>query len=60
MRNFLAYLAAHKYGAYTTSFLLMMLPVVPMYYAAQAGSVPGMVTFLAIFVSGNILALLIP
>lgn len=59
MNRLLGWLSKHKSGAYTTSFLLMVLSGVPLYLAAKSGSIPGMLIFLGIFVSGNILALLI-
>jgi hypothetical protein len=59
MKNIQKWLSTHKYGAYTTTFLLMILPVIPLYVSARAGSTLGMLVFIGMFVLGNILALLI-
>jgi len=39
------------------AFLLMILPPIPLYFAAQAGAAAWIWVFLGLFVLGNILAL---
>ncbi|MFC2026115.1 hypothetical protein ACFLUC_02855 [Chloroflexota bacterium] len=58
MTRILNWLSDHKYQIHLLAFLLMVLPAIPLYYAAQQGAYPLIWGLLAIVVSGNILALL--
>jgi hypothetical protein len=53
------WLKDHKYQAHVTAFLLMILPAVPLYFAAGAGSQFWIILLLAVIVCGNILAVLV-
>jgi hypothetical protein len=59
MNNPLKWLTSHKFEAYAIAFLLMIIPPIPLYFAAREGSQPGMILLLALIVLGNLLALLI-
>lgn len=60
MQIFKNYLKEHKFSLHLTALLLMLIPPIPMYFAAQAGEV-GLIWFLvAIVVLGNLLVILIP
>ena len=59
MKRTQKWLSSHKFEAYAIAFLLMVIPPIPLYFAARAGSQPAMIGLLAVIVLGNILALLI-
>jgi uncharacterized membrane-anchored protein len=60
MQNFKNYLKGHKFSLHLTALLLMLIPPIPMYFAAQAGAA-GLIWFLvAIVVLGNLLVIFIP
>lgn len=43
---------------HTTAFVLMVLASIPLYFAARSGNVPLIAALIALFVTGNLLALL--
>jgi hypothetical protein len=49
----------HRFTGYLLAFLLMLLPAVPLYLAAQNGSIVWISVLLALIVLGNLLALLL-
>lgn len=57
MTNLLAWLRAHKFEAHTIAFLLMILPPIPLYFAAQRGATAWVWLLLAPFILGNLLVL---
>ncbi|MFN2265296.1 MAG: hypothetical protein ACK2UM_13620 [Anaerolineales bacterium] len=60
MQNFKNYLKENKFRLHLTALILMLVPPIPMYFAAQAGAA-GLIWFLiAIVVLGNILVILVP
>jgi len=56
---FFKWLRAHKFEVHVAAFLLMILPPIPMYDAAQAGDNTTIVVLLAIVILGNVLVLLV-
>jgi hypothetical protein len=53
-------LKEYKFHLHLTALLLMLIPPIPMYFAAQAGAT-GVIWFLvAIVVLGNLLVILVP
>lgn len=46
------------FAVHLVAFLLMVLPPVPMYYAAQAGATFWMAVFVGLVVLGNLLVLI--
>ena len=60
MQNIKGNLKEHKLRLHLTALLMMLIPPIPMYFAAQAGAA-GLVWFLiAIVVLGNLLVIFIP
>lgn len=59
MKYLLDWLSKHKFEAYSISFLLMIVPCIPLFFAAVAGSPQLIIILLAIIVLGNVLAVLI-
>jgi hypothetical protein len=60
MQNFRANLKEHKFRLHLSALLLMLVPPIPMYFAAQAGAT-GLVWFLVAFVVlGNLLVIIVP
>ena len=60
MQNFKLNLKEYKFHLHLTALLLMLIPPIPMYFAAQTGAT-GVIWFLvAIVVLGNLLVILIP
>ncbi len=57
MSDILHWLRDHKFEAHLIAFLLMVLPPVPLYFAARNGVVPWMWALLAPILLGNLLAL---
>jgi len=53
------YLRKHKFEGYLLAFTLMITPPLPMFYAANQANWPVFWLLLAIFVSGNLIALII-
>ena len=59
MKILMNWLATHKFQVYLVSFLLMMLPPVGLYFAAQGQSVGWIWALLALVIAGNLLAVAI-
>ena len=59
MRNIFGWLGLHKYESYLLAFFLMVLPPVPMYFAAQQGAIGWIWGLIGLVVLGNLLVLLI-
>jgi hypothetical protein len=53
------WLQTHKFEAYGLAFLLMVLPAIPLTWAAQAGLAGGMLLCLGLILAGNLLAVAI-
>lgn len=49
----------HKFEAHTIAFLAMLLPAIPLYYAANSGSTIWIVIFLGIIMAANLFAVLV-
>jgi len=56
VNHILNWLSSHKFESNVISFLLMILPPVGLFYAAQAGSTGFIYALLALVVAGNLLA----
>jgi hypothetical protein len=54
-----AWLRKHKFETHSLAFLLMILPPVPLYLAAQNGARAGIILLLIPVVLGNLLELFI-
>ena len=60
MGNFKDNLRQHKFGLHLTALLLMLIPPIPMYFAAHQGAT-GLIWFLVtIVVLGNLLVIIVP
>lgn len=59
MSNIYRYFTEHKFEAYVIAFLLMTIPPLPMYYAAQGGNISLVFVLLGFVVLGNLLVLMI-
>jgi hypothetical protein len=59
LKNLLQWVKSNKQSAYTVAILLMLLPTIPLYFAAQATSIPGVLIWLGMILAGNLLALFI-
>jgi hypothetical protein len=60
MQNFKSNLKEFKFQLHLGALLLMLIPPIPMYFAAQAGA-SGLVWLLvAIVVLGNLLVIIVP
>jgi ABC-type maltose transport system permease subunit len=59
MAGFIEWLRTHKFEAYLTAVLLMAVPPVPLYFAAQRGAVGWIWGLISLVVLGNVLVLLI-
>jgi hypothetical protein len=53
------WLRAHQFKVHTIAFLMMVLPPVPLYYAAINGNALAMYLLLGIVILGNILVLFV-
>lgn len=60
MQNFKNYLKENKFRLHLTALILMLVPPIPMYFAAQAGAAGLIWLLVAIVVLGNILVILVP
>jgi hypothetical protein len=60
MENMQTWINRHKFELYVLAFLLIMLPSVALYPAAQQGAEGWMWTLLALVVLGNVVAIAIP
>lgn len=50
----------HKFELHLTALLLMLIPPIPMFYAAQAGNANLIWFLVAIIVLGNLLVIIVP
>lgn len=57
MKKFNQSVKSNKQNAYAVAFLFMLLPTIPLYFAAQASSIHGMLIWLGMILAGNLLAL---
>lgn len=53
------WIKAHKFEAYLASFLLMVLPVLPLYMAVQRGATGWIAGLLLTVILGNLFAIAI-
>ena len=60
MQNLKNKLNQNKFRLHLTALLLMLIPPIPMYFAAQAEAVGLIWLLLAIVVLGNLLVILVP
>ena len=60
MQNFKGNLKEYKFHLHLTALLLMLIPPVPMYFAAQAGATGLVWFFVSIVVLGNLLVIIVP
>jgi membrane protein YqaA with SNARE-associated domain len=60
MQNYKKNLKEHKFRLHLTALLLMLIPPIPMYFAAQAGAFGLIWVLVAIFVLGNLLVIIFP
>lgn len=58
-KNLMDWLKAHKFGAYTIAFLLMILPCIPLFWAANTGQTVVILFLLGFIALGNLLAVLV-
>ncbi len=59
MDKLIRLLSEHKFKTHMLAFLLMVLPPVPLYVAAQNGAANWILALLGLVVAGNILALMV-
>jgi hypothetical protein len=59
MRHTLKYLRKHKYEAYIAAFMLIVLPALPLYIAAQREAAGWIAGLLALVILGNLLAVVV-
>jgi len=52
------WLTKNKFEVHLVAFLLMLLPTIPLYYAAQSGALGLIWALLVLVICGNLLALL--
>jgi hypothetical protein len=60
MKNWIERLSENKYKIYVLAFLMMVIPPLPMFYAAQQGAIVLIWILLGVIVLANILVFLIP
>jgi len=60
MRKWIERLAENKYKLYVLAFLMMVIPPLPMYYAAQQGFIALIWVLLGVVILANFLVLLMP
>ena len=60
MQNFKQNLKEQKFRLHLTALLLMLIPPIPMYFAAQAGAFGLVWGLLVIIVLGNLLVIIVP
>jgi hypothetical protein len=53
------WLRKHTYQVHTAAFIVMILSSVALYFSARAGNILAVWIFLAAFITGNILILLV-
>ena len=54
------YIGEHKFRAYALAFLLMTIPAIPLYVAADKGLIAWIWVLIGVVVMGNALAIIIP
>lgn len=59
MQAAIKWLHGHKFEGYLLSFLLMLLPAIPLYFVAGQGSTAWIWALILFVIAGNLLALLI-
>jgi hypothetical protein len=59
MMNILTWLRTHKFEAHMIAFLLMIVPPIPLYFAARQGVTTLIWILMIPFVLGNLLVLVI-
>lgn len=57
MKSFLSRISRHAFETHTAALLLMLLPAVPLYLAAQQGATGWIWPLIGIIVLGNLLVL---
>ena len=60
MHNFIKNLKERKFQLHLAALLLMLIPPIPMYFAARASAFPLVWLLLAIVVIGNLLVIIVP
>jgi hypothetical protein len=60
MQKFKLLLSGNKFRLHLTALLLMLIPPIPLYFAAQDGATALIGGLVAIVVLGNILVILVP
>jgi hypothetical protein len=60
MSNFKENLRKRKFELHLTTLLLMLIPPIPMYFAAQNGAMILIWILIGIVILGNLLAIIIP
>lgn len=60
MQNIKQNLKEHKFRLHLTALLLMLIPPIPMYFAAHAGASGLVWVLVAIIVLGNLLVIIVP
>jgi hypothetical protein len=60
MQNFKNDLKEHKFQLHLAALLLMLIPPIPMYFAAQSGAAGLIWLLVAIVVLGNLLVIIVP
>jgi len=60
MQNFRTKIKDHKFELHLTALLLMLIPPIPMFFAAQAGNASLIWLLVAVIVLGNLLVIIIP
>lgn len=60
MQNFKQNLKEQKFRLHLAALLLMLIPPIPMYFAAQAGAFGLVWIFVAIIILGNLLVVIVP
>jgi hypothetical protein len=60
MENFKENLRKNKFQLHLTTLLLMLIPPIPMYFAAQSGALVLVWILVGVVILGNLLVILIP
>ena len=60
MNNLKTKIKDHKFELHLTALLLMLIPPIPMFYAAQAGNSSLIWMLVAVIVLGNLLVIIVP
>jgi hypothetical protein len=60
MENFRDNLREHKFKLHLTALLLMLIPPIPMYFAAQNGATVLIWFLIGIVIIGNLLVIIVP